>query len=179
MKKQELTTDHTVIYRNGGSFKPTSITGLINLNGYLNDDLTDVENELNDIIEVQKDGQTIWKRDFEKKDLQDGDECELRNGKTPIPEPIPTCANSAQVEAKEFRSFDDISRHQRFFDFMTQEHNLTLLDGEMHDIIHEASVFLKEKDTTPIELLRSLPESVQFVIVNAMSEEQKTSLIGL
>lgn len=37
---------------------------------------------------------------------------------------------------------------------------------------------LKAQAIEPIELLRSLPESVQLVIVNAMSEEQKTSLIN-
>jgi len=94
-------------------------------------------------------------------------------------QPLPTCEESLQVE-QQFQSFEDISRHQRFFDFMMQEHGLTLLVGEMDDIIYEASVFLNENGAkdTPIELLRSLPESVQLVIVNAMSEEKKLNLIG-
>ena len=33
---------------------------------------------------------------------------------------------------------------QRFFDFMSQEHGLTLLEGEMTDIINEAVLAAKE-----------------------------------
>ena len=65
MKKQDLTSEHTIHYRNGHSLYLAKIGMLLQaIDEDYNDDLTIVEGRSDDydIVKVTQNGQTVWER---------------------------------------------------------------------------------------------------------------------
>lgn len=72
MTKQELTIEHMVIYRNGNSLNLDLMDGVLDsVKDHYSDNLTDVSgNRDYDIMEVIRDGVSIWKRVEQENPIQ-------------------------------------------------------------------------------------------------------------
>lgn len=53
------------------------------------------------------------------------------------------------------------SPQYRLFEFFLQEHGITLLEGQMHDIIHEVQLYLDATNDNPVVKENLTPEEVK------------------
>jgi hypothetical protein len=146
MTKDKLTIEHTVIYRNGNSLDLDLMNDTLdNVKNYYNDDLTFTGGNTNlDIIEIQKEGKTIWVRDFDKWALKDGDVCKLRNGRTPT------------VSGREIIFMTDKTR------LLLQYYSVDLIrlastvlsesnEYDIMEVIRDGVVLFKREDSEPVQ----------------------------